>query len=605
MFKSIRWKFITIYFLLVFIAMVIVGAFIIQQFEEYYLNVARNNLTKLAQKGLIESMKGFDDLDKYQEKIQQDINTWARGLQEEIFVINRNFEIIASSNINLLHKKSIDALDEKLLMDGWNGKIAEKDDVILTSDTSIATKNMVFPILAEDGALKGILYLRADLSDIYENLDKAKMILTQATLMALLITVVLGYFIAKSVTEPIMDVTVKAEQMAKGDFRQTVEVKSDDEIGRLAEMFNYLREKLDITLSEISSEKSKLETILRYMADGLIAVDNQGKIIHANPAAMRMLHLSEIDIQNKHYDDIIGVLNEKLMLSSIKQDESKGEGRENIRINDSVFLASYAPFRDEKGTSNGIVMIIQDITERQKLDNMRKEFVANVSHELKTPLTSIKSYTETLLEGALEDKKLAKEFLNVINSETDRMDRLVRDLLQLSRLDYEKEEWNKKESNLVKIVENAIVKVNITAKNKQQKLSFVYEEEAFICWVDKDKIEQVILNILTNAIKYTPEHGQIKILLTGDEGQAVLAIKDNGIGIPQKDISRVFERFYRVDKARSRMLGGTGLGLSIAKQILEAHNGTIDLRSEEGKGTEVIITLPLLEKGCNANLKSM
>ncbi len=572
MFKSIRWKFITIYFLLVFIAMVIVGAFIIQQFEEYYLNVARNNLTKLAQKGLIESMKGFDDLDKYQEKIQQDINTWARGLQEEIFVINRNFEIIASSNINLLHKKSIDALDEKLLMDGWNGKIAEKDDVIWTSDTSIATKNMVFPILAEDGALKGILYLRADLSDIYENLDKAKMILTQATLMALLITVVLGYFIAKSVTEPIMDVTMKAEQMAKGDFRQTVEVKSDDEIGRLAEMFNYLREKLDITLSEISSEKSKLETILRYMADGLIAVDNQGKIIHANPAAMRMLHLSEIDIQNKHYDDIIGVLNEKLMLSSIKQDESKGEGRENIRINDSVFLASYAPFRDEKGTSNGIVMIIQDITERQKLDNMRKEFVANVSHELKTPLTSIKSYTETLLEGALEDKKLAKEFLNVINSETDRMDRLVRDLLQLSRLDYEKEEWNKKESNLVKIVENAIVKVNITAKNKQQKLSFVYEEEAFICWVDKDKIEQVILNILTNAIKYTPEHGQIKILLTGDEGQAVLAIKDNGIGIPQKDISRVFERFYRVDKARSRMLGGTGLGLS---------------------------------KGCNANLKSM
>ena len=168
-----------------------------------------------------------------------------------------------------------------------------------------------------------------------------------------------------------------------------------------------------------------------------------------------------------------------------------------------------------------------------------------------------------------------------------------------------KRRMEQKESNLVKIVENAIVKVNITAKNKQQKLSFVYEEEAFICWVDKDKIEQVILNILTNAIKYTPEHGQIKILLTGDEGQAVLAIKDNGIGIPQKDISRVFERFYRVDKARSRMLGGTGLGLSIAKQILEAHNGTIDLRSEEGKGTEVIITLPLLEKGCNANLKSM
>ncbi len=605
MFKSIRWKFITIYFLLVFMAMVIVGVYIIQQFEDYYLNVVRGNLTKLAKEGLIKSMKDFDDLDMHQDEIQKDVNTWAKGLQEEIFIINQKFEIIATSNNSLLHKKAIDVLDENLLMDGWSGKIGEKDDVIWTSDTSIATKNMVFPILEKNKSVKGILYLRADISDIYKNLDKSKMILTQATLLALVITVFLGFFIAKSVTEPIMDVTVKAEQMAKGDFNQVVEVKSDDEIGRLAEMFNYLREKLDMTLSQISSEKSKLETILKYMADGLIAVDSQGNIIHANPTAMRILDLSEDDLQNKLYDDIIGKLNKKLMLSNIEKKGFKGEERENIKLNNSIFMASYAPFKDERGERNGIVMILQDITERQKLENMRKEFVANVSHELKTPLTSIKSYTETLLDGALDDRQLAGDFLDVINSEADRMDRLVKDLLQLSRLDYQREVWNKRENNLVKIVDNAILKISITAKNKQQKLSFITQEEEIIGLVDKDKIEQVVLNILTNAIKYTPEHGNINISLIRERSQAILTIKDDGIGIPSKDLPRLFERFYRVDKARSRMLGGTGLGLSIARQIIEAHEGTISIDSEEGKGTQTTITLPLVEKGCNANLKSM
>ncbi|WZL73083.1 ATP-binding protein [Clostridiaceae bacterium 35-E11] len=593
MFKSIRWKFITIYFLLVFMAMIIVGVFIIQQFEEYHLNIVSENLTKLAREGLIQSIENFENLDENKEEIQQNIDQWAKGLQEEIFIVNLEFEIIAKSNNakssnNPNSNSALGALDDLLLVDARNGQIAEKNVII--KESGISAKNMAFPI---GKPVKGILYLRADLTDIYKTLHDSKWILTEATFLALGITVVLGFLIARSVTEPIMDVTIKAAKMAKGDFNQTVEVKSDDEIGQLAEMFNYVRDKLNLTLSQISSEKSKLETILSYMADGLIAINNGGQIIHANPTAMHMLGLSQEDVQNKPYDVIMKNLNEKLTMTYIEQHYNDWIGRESIRIKDAIFHARYAPFKNEKGEKTGIVMVIQDITERQKLDNMRKEFVANVSHELKTPLTSIKSYTETLLDGALEDQGIAEHFLKVIDSEADRMNRLVQDLLQLSRLDYKRVNWNKRETDLVKLIENVVLKMTITAKNKKQEVNFITDTKEMIGIIDMDKIEQVVLNILSNAIKYTPDGGKIDIALHQQEDQGMLTIADNGIGIPEKDLPRLFERFYRVDKARSRELGGTGLGLAIAKQIVEAHQGNIQINSKEGEGTKVTITLPL------------
>lgn len=577
-------------------AMIIVGVFIIQQFEEYHLNIVSENLTKLAREGLIQSMESFENLDDSKEEIQQNIDQWAKGLQEEIFIVNLDFEIIAKSNNakssnNPNSNSALDTLDDLLLVDARNGQIAEKNVII--KESGISAKNMAFPI---GKPVKGILYLRADLTDIYKTLHDSKWILTEATLLALGITVVLGFLIARSVTEPIMDVTIKAAKMAKGDFNQTVEVKSDDEIGQLAAMFNYVRDKLNLTLSQISSEKSKLETILSYMADGLIAINNEGQIIHANPTAMHMLGLSQEDVQNKPYDVIMKNLNEKLTMTYIEQHYPDWIGRESIRLDDSILHARYAPFKNEKGEKAGIVMVIQDITERQKLDNMRKEFVANVSHELKTPLTSIKSYAETLLEGALEDRPIAEHFLKVINNEADRMNRLVQDLLQLSRLDYKRVNWKKRETDLVKLMENAVLKMTITAKNKKQEVSFVKDEEEIIGVIDADRIEQVLLNILSNAIKYTPDGGKIKISLDQQEDQGIIKIIDNGIGIPEKDIPRLFERFYRVDKARSRELGGTGLGLAIAKQIVEAHQGKIQISSKEGEGTEVTMILPLREE---------
>ncbi|HYE68011.1 MAG TPA: ATP-binding protein [Anaerovoracaceae bacterium] len=593
--SSIRWKIVFIYFLLVFIATTIIGVFIMSQLEAYYNDSIRENITDTINEGtLLSSFQGYADLNSHQEEIQSNVSNWSKGVQQEIFVVDDNFTIIASNNEIFILKNAGDYLDERIIARGLNGEIgAELDTVIKTQTKDIPVKNMVFPIGDGDN-VKGVLYLREDMTSVYDTIDESKLIFVQAMVIALCITVVLGFFIARSITVPINDVTEKAEKMAKGDFSQEVSVKSDDEIGRLAEMFNLLRQQLNLTLSEISNEKSKLETILKYMADGLIAVDLSGHIIHANPAAMVMLNITEDDMVSKYYNDIIRNYNENLIFDKLRENSKDGGVEDIFFYGGSSFAVRYDRFKDENAQDIGIIMILQDITERQKLENMQMDFVANVSHELKTPLTTIKSYTETLLTGQVDDKETTNQFLNIIDIEADRMNRLVKDLLQLSRLDYKQEKWNKKESNLISLLKSVVTKVELTAKNKNQHLNYIFDDgQKIMAVIDKDGIEQVLLNVLSNAIKYTQDGGRIDIDALQAGKNAQLIITDNGMGIPENELSRVFERFFRVDRARSRAMGGTGLGLAISKQIIEEHNGSIEIESKEGKGTKVIITLPL------------
>ena len=595
--SSIRWRIVFIYFLLVFIATTIIGVFIMSQLEAYYKDSVRKNITGMVQKGtLLSSLQEFEDLKSHQKEIQSNIKNWATvTVQQEVFVVDDNFTIIAASNSeNLILKSAADFLDQSIILRGLHGENAvELDGTVRSANREMPVKNMVFPIKNQD-RIEGVLYIREDMTSIYDTIDQSKVIFIEAMVIALIITVILGFFIARSITVPINDVTEKAEKMAQGDFSQEVSVKSDDEIGRLAEMFNLLRQQLNLTLSEISNEKSKLETILKYMADGLIAVDLSGHIIHANAAAMAMLNFTAGDMENKHYDSIIRDYNDNLTFEKLRENSKEGGVADIFSCGGSTFSVRYDRFKDENARDIGIIMILQDITERQKLENMQMDFVANVSHELKTPLTTIKSYTETLLTGQVDDRETETQFLGIIDTEVDRMNRLVKDLLQLSRLDYDQEKWNKKESNLISLLKSVVTKVEMTAKNKNQHLNCIFDDrQQVMAVIDKDRIEQVLMNVLSNAIKYTQEGGRIDIdvLQAGKEAQLIVA--DNGIGIPEKELSRVFERFFRVDKARSRAMGGTGLGLSISKQIIEEHNGSIEIESKEGKGTRVTITLPL------------
>lgn len=597
MFTSIRWKFIIVYFLLVFIAMAIVGVFIVQRFEVQQLDSRTDSMINQIESLInTSSYLSKDNWLEVNEEIQSILNEWRFDGTETLYVIHGEDipKIIASSYSNSDKIKDQNALvykflDPTLILDAFKGEKAEGIKREINED--VIYKHVAYPVLNEVGKVTGVLYMTSDLKDVYKTLDDSKKILTSATTLALMVTVLLGFLIASSITGPIRDVTKKAEKMAKGDFDQFVEVKSDDEIGQLAEMFNYLTLKLKDTIEDMNLEKSKLDTIFNYMADGVIAIDINSYIIHANPIAIDILELENTINEELINRKVFSV--ESIDLDPFNyRDLDSLEGDEVITINSIIYRTRYAPYINEKEEIGGVIIVFQDITEQHKLDNMRKEFVANVSHELKTPITTIKSYAETLMEYDDIEKEVAYKFLSVIDDECDRMTRIVQDLLQLSNLDYNKRNWNKVEYPVDKLINDVCLKLDFAFKDKNQELDLNIEKIPDFT-IDKDGIEQVILNIVSNAIKYTPENGKISILAKEEDNMAVITVKDNGVGIPEEDKARIFERFYRVDKGRSRDLGGTGLGLSIARQIVEAHGGQIKLKSKYEIGTEVDIIIPI------------
>ena len=583
MLRSIRSRFTIIYFLLVFIAMIIAGIFIVQSLEDYNLNVVSKRLDDIAQIMMSELAKvETDDLSDVKVELQETLDRHVDiGLREEMFIIDsKTHDIIATSTENI-NRDVTEILNDNLVIEGLIGNTIEKN---IELSQSVKTKDKVYPIFKNNKQL-GVIYLRYDLNDIYESISMARMIIFRAIVTSLLVTIVIGFIISKSITDPINEVTKKATLLAEGDFNQFVEIKSEDEIGTLSSTFNFLAGELKRGISEITREKSKLEAIINYMEDGLIAINAEGKIIHSNPKAIKMLAN-----EDQFDDDLIGDL---LSIYNSGRVES-GVGTKTITAKGLVLKVNFAPFLDEESNRVGIVFVLQDITEAQKLENMRREFVANVSHELKTPITSIKSYTETILEGRVDDPELQKVFLEVVNTEADRMSRLVSDLLELSNFDSNSIKIKKSVQNLDVLIDNCILKLQVTADQKKQVFTKHYSIPPIVANIDKDKIEQVILNILSNAIKYSVEAGtiDIELRLGEDETEFDIVIRDTGMGIPDEDLGRIFERFYRVDKARTRAHGGTGLGLSIAKEIVEAHQGRIRIESEVNFGTKVTICLP-------------
>ena len=329
-------------------------------------------------------------------------------------------------------------------------------------------------------------------------------------------------------------------------------------------------------------------SIFLHMTDGIIAFDRDGDIVLINPAAKKLLNVLP---EHNNFNDVFGGLNSDINLEKIIYLENWTNTEERFQIGEKFVNAYFAPFKKENDRTVGVITVIQDITEHVKLDNMRKEFIADVSHELKTPITSIMGYADTLLEEEY-DKETQSKFLSVIASEARRMAKLVTDLLTLSKNDSNKSVVQSEAFDLGELVKKCQDKLAIEIKKKNHEVKCFVTADVPPVYADKDDIERVILNILTNSIKYTKNGGEIKIYVGFVYNDAYIKIFDNGIGIPEEDLNRIFERFYRVDKARSREMGGTGLGLSIAKDLLDRNGGSIDIKSEIGKGTEVVIKVP-------------
>lgn len=328
--------------------------------------------------------------------------------------------------------------------------------------------------------------------------------------------------------------------------------------------------------------------IFLHMTDGIIAFDIEGKIILINPAAKKLLSISPEDAT---FEDVFGKFNLDINMEKIIYLENWTSTEERVEVEDKYVNAFFAPFRNENDRPAGVISVLQDITEHVKLDNMRKEFIADVSHELKTPITSIMGYADTLLEGEY-DKEVQQKFLNVIATEARRMAKLVTDLLTLSRYDNNKNKLQKEQFDLGELVKKCQDKLAIEIKKKGHEVNCFVTADVPLVYADKGDVERVVLNILSNSIKYTQDNGKISIYVGFVYNDAYIKILDNGIGIPEEDLSKIFERFYRVDKARTREMGGTGLGLSIAKDLLDKNGGSIDIKSIVGEGTEVVIKVP-------------
>lgn len=400
-------------------------------------------------------------------------------------------------------------------------------------------------------------------------------------LLCLLISIIA----AKLVNRPITKLLKDANRVIPSEKKE----KKNKNVDEVIDTFNIMTDELEANLSEMSRQKKQIETIILHMNDGIIAFNMEGNVILVNPAATRLLKLVPED---KTFQQIF---NQKLKIDinmeKIIYLENWTSTEQNVTVGDKVLTLFFAQFKDENDRPSGIMVMIQDITEHVKLDNMRKEFVADVSHELKTPITSIMGYSDTLLEGEY-DKETQERFLKVIANEARRMAKLVTDLLTLSRFDNNRVLQEKSKFDLGELVKQCQEKLEIQIAQKNHKVECFVTADVPPVYADREGIERVVFNILTNSIKYTPEGGNIKIYVGFVYNDAYIKVIDNGLGIPEEDLNRIFERFYRVDKARTRQMGGTGLGLSIAKEILDRNNGSINIKSEVGKGTEVVIRIP-------------
>ena len=424
---------------------------------------------------------------------------------------------------------------------------------------------------------------------INNQLNQTKIILAVSTGVYVLVSIFLGFFISRSLVSPMKKLIKSAEKIASGENIEIEKTKKvDNEVGDLTNAFSIMTTELKQKFNEVDRQKRQIETILLHMTDGIIAFDMEGKIIHINPAAKELLSITE---KEDTFEKVFRKLKLDINMEKIIYLENWTSTEQRKNVGEKYINMLFAPFKDENDMPGGIMVLIQDITEHVKLDNMRKEFVADVSHELKTPITSIMGYADTLLEGEY-DKETQNRFLNVIATEARRMAKLVTDLLTLSRYDSKKIKVEETEFDLGELVKRCQEKLRFEIEKKNHSMECFVTASVPPVEADKDGIERVVLNILSNAIKYTPDNGTIKVYVGFVYNDAYIKVIDNGVGIPKEDLSRIFDRFYRVDKARTRELGGTGLGLSIAKEILNQNKGSIDIKSEVGKGTEVVIRLP-------------
>ncbi|MBP1994635.1 cell wall metabolism sensor histidine kinase WalK [Paenibacillus eucommiae] len=598
-FQSIQAKLVIIYVLLILIAMQLIGVYFYRTLENYFktdfLDSRDKQVTLLSDLifepyflGNQQESKTEDGKRTYTD--WSDVNNLFAISNAEIQIIDANGIVISTSvpsHQEIVGHKNPQTEVSRALQGIKNQRIFK--------DTDGYRKLIIAKPVGNGVRVLGAVYFIASMEEMYNTLGSIFRILLTGTIIALGLTAVLGVMLSNTITRPIKEITKLATAVADGDFDQQVMVRGKDEIGQLGHTFNFMMNRLKEALSLNEEEKDKLASILTNMNDGVIAADEFGRVIVLNRRAKQILQVEEETTIGKEIAAVLGMPGEAIQeyVSSVNNmtvlEIHLPDDEEQL-----VVRVTFTPIHRRGEGVSGTIAVLQDVTEQEKLEQARREFVANVSHELRTPLTTIKSYLEALDDGAMDDHQLATRFLGVTRSETERMIRLVTDLLHLSRLD-SKQAIIAKESTVVsEMLEEVADRFSFQLQQRRIRIVIRIEQGISRIMLDRDKIDQVLDNLVSNAIKYTADEGTIHILARPvDKDLLQISVQDTGIGIPKKDLERIFERFYRVDKARSRNMGGTGLGLSIAREIIKAHGGAISLESEFGQGTKVVFTLPV------------
>ncbi len=573
-------KLVLVLVLLIVSVMAIVGTFMLNRVSVFYFDDFTEQMNSVFNAELFAMLKNEAAAEDGAARLNTAVAAHSSAMKISSY---RNYYILDGKTGKTLYgSKEEQVVRTPAVISALGGKIGQEKRI------SSGYIDRACPIEV-NGEVKYIVYIKDTKQDMQRLTSEMFTIILRTLLFAMLFAILLSFLFAKTITTPIENITKGAKKLSMGELDTALSVNSNDEIGTLTEAFNDMAAALNTTLAKVEDERNKLDTIFLYMADGVTAFSEEGKLIHHNPAALEMLGFDEktATTYNEIFKDS-GIEFESLL----KNEEGMAEY--DLEVGEKTLKISFALFGEESG-EHGVIAIIHDFTEQQKLEKARREFVANVSHELRTPLTNVKSYTETLADSHDAPIELRTQFYDVILNETDRMTRIVKDLLALSRLDSAKMDWKNETFSLKKSIENAYRAMEMEARRRGQKLTVSIDASLPEFFGDRERIEQVFINLLSNAVKYTPDNGKIEFSAEKTEdGFVKITVSDNGIGIPEKDLPRLFERFYRVDKARSREMGGTGLGLAIAKEIIEHYGGTIKLESEYKKGTTASVFLPLL-----------
>lgn len=592
MFKSIRWKLECMVVLVTVIVVLLTGAFFELRTIQFYKEAFCENAEQLLQGEV--GIRLNQNAAAQQEGMP---SSWELVHQE---LVRRG--VAEEPRLYILHADGSVFYDETGRRMETNGTQSGILPYGLTENIKAAaagqtgdgyslfrmTADYAVPVFGTDGGVKEIIYLTGNEQTLPQMLQKTMQIVGQACLLGVVIALLVGLLMSRMIMKPVRLLTEKAKQIAEGNYDTEIKISAKDDIGKLSQTLDQMADEMQSNISDIEEEKNKLETIQTFMSDGVMAFDAAGELIHINRAAAKMLKVPEE--KTLHFDEYFHSIGIQISIAELVFKSETVLQRYYEKDGRHIEMLFARMSKGEKTT--GVITMLHDVTQQQKLDASRREFVANVSHELRTPITTIKSYTETVKETEDLPREVQKRFLTIVEKEADRMTRLIHDLLTLSSLDNDKINQEAQPFDLTVLITEVVDKLGFD-KKKGQKLVYTQISELPKFLGNPDRMEQVLTNVISNAVKYTPEEGEINVFSGYLYDYIYVKVQDTGIGIPQKSLAHVFERFYRADRARSRNEGGTGLGLAIAKEIVEEHGGSISISSQQGQGTEVLMKFPL------------